>query len=511
MSGSNIFARALISATALTFSGQAIAGDPYFGPRPALIVNQGDVVDVDVTPVDPDGDPMTVTATGLPPGMTLETTTQNWIVDTIPVSGGVASPISIVAAPNGDLIVGEDLSGLISRITPNSGAKQVLNPGVTLSKPFGLALTATGAVLVGRGHTTNNQIYKVENGQTTVIAGSTQGVTDGASLQAQFVEVGGLSVLPDGTVLVAQQLSSDPLRLISPAGQVSTPRGAFGASARPQYTGIAATPTGKFRISTHKKTVIEVDPDNGFSETLIAGVTNQGGFVDGPLGTGLLAENYGIAVDPAGRTFVSEIKSIRMIDIDGTMTTIAGGPNSYGYADGSGSAVKLKYASGIVSPQVGLVYFADSANNKIRRMREFASEWAITGQYSGHNCGGSYQVLVTATDTNGDSATSSVNMTIPSQGPGCGPPPGGPSGTSTTGSGGSGSTGTGTGTGTGTVTPGATISRPSATPSGTGAVIPRPGVARPISRDAVRVQPEAQTSTDEAREPEDKAVAKPPR
>lgn len=52
--------------------------------------------------------------------------------------------------------------------------------------------------------------------------------------------------------------------------------------------------------------------------------------------------------------------------------------------------------------------------------------WHITGAYSGSNCGGNYTIMITATDSNGVSASTSVNMSIPSQGPGCGGPPGGP-------------------------------------------------------------------------------------
>ncbi|MEP0189220.1 MAG: hypothetical protein ABJP70_03935 [Erythrobacter sp.] len=417
----------LAAATALSLPATAVAGDPYFAPRPALIVNQSDSVDVDVTPVDPDGDPMTVTATGLPPGMALEVTTQNWVVDTVSVNGGVVSPLAMVAAPNGDLVVSEEWPGIISRIDPSTGSKTVLNPGTVLSFARGLAMTSSSAVLVGQKHPSFNRISKLENGQITAVAGTGTGQHDGPAAQAKFDGLAALAVSQDGSVFVTQD-SFVQLRLLDTAGQVSSPSGPLSGNARPRVTGLVVAPNGKLIISTNRKTVIEVDPANGYAQTTIAGALNQAGYVDGPLGTNRLDASNGLAIDPSGRTFVSEVKSIRMIDTDGTMTTIAGGPNNYGYADGTGSAVKLNYASGIASPQIGLVYFADGGNNKIRRMREFASEWAITGQYSGGNCGGSYQVLVTATDDNGDSATTSVNIKIPSQGPGCGPPPGGPPG-----------------------------------------------------------------------------------
>jgi sugar lactone lactonase YvrE len=59
--------------------------------------------------------------------------------------------------------------------------------------------------------------------------------------------------------------------------------------------------------------------------------------------------------------------SIRTIAPDGTVTTLAGGPED-GYADGSGKEARFKGAMGLAVDAKGNVFVADSGNRRIRKI-----------------------------------------------------------------------------------------------------------------------------------------------
>jgi sugar lactone lactonase YvrE len=89
-------------------------------------------------------------------------------------------------------------------------------------------------------------------------------------------------------------------------------------------------------------------------------------------GTGTAARlSYpsGIAADGSGNLYVAQTSNdrIRKIAIaTGEVTTLAG--STYGYADGTGTAAQFNYPFSIAADRSGNLYVADTYNNRIRKI-----------------------------------------------------------------------------------------------------------------------------------------------
>lgn len=164
---------------------------------------------------------------------------------------------------------------------------------------------------------TSGTIKKV---QVSTLAGSTYGPADGLGTLAQFDKPCGVAVDAQGNVYVADAWNHK-IRKITPEGMVST----------------------------------------------LAG--SKRGFADGPRNTAQFYEPYGVAVDSQGYIYVADgigNHKIRKITPDGVVSTLAG--STQGYADGPGNAAQFDTPFGIAVDTQGIVYVADSKNNKIRKI-----------------------------------------------------------------------------------------------------------------------------------------------
>jgi hypothetical protein len=71
---------------------------------------------------------------------------------------------------------------------------------------------------------------------------------------------------------------------------------------------------------------------------------------------------------PKGELYLTDNgTSVRKIAPDGTVTTIAGGPDG-GFADGAGKEAKFKHASGVTCDAEGNLFVAENGNLRIRKI-----------------------------------------------------------------------------------------------------------------------------------------------
>lgn len=111
--------------------------------------------------------------------------------------------------------------------------------------------------------------------------------------------------------------------------------------------------------------------------TTIAGVDAMGN------PTAFLKAPRGIAIDSLGNVFVSntEQDNIKVINVDGLLSTFAGGSRSF--RDGKGAAAAFFSPQNIAADTYGNIYVADSFNKSIRKITPDATVSTIyTGVYS---------------------------------------------------------------------------------------------------------------------------------
>ncbi|MBA2339929.1 MAG: SMP-30/gluconolactonase/LRE family protein, partial [Pyrinomonadaceae bacterium] len=145
-------------------------------------------------------------------------------------------------------------------------------------------------------------------------------------------------------------------------------------------SGLALAPDGTLVIAdTGSHTIKRFDPRNN-SITIIAGRENLHGFIDGTGDAARFNAPVGVAVAKDNRIYVADTynDSIRVIDQQNGVTTLAGGEQ--GYADAAnGADAQFNTPCGIsIAPDSALI-IADTGNNRLRRVEAGGRVTTIAG------------------------------------------------------------------------------------------------------------------------------------
>lgn len=103
--------------------------------------------------------------------------------------------------------------------------------------------------------------------------------------------------------------------------------------------------------------------------TTLAGSSTQAGSIDGQGLNARFNNPQGIAVDQSGNVYVADSNTIRKINPQGNVTTLAGsltGPGSY--LDGTGTAARFSNTWGLTMGFDGFLYVGDHYNYRIRKV-----------------------------------------------------------------------------------------------------------------------------------------------
>jgi sugar lactone lactonase YvrE len=104
------------------------------------------------------------------------------------------------------------------------------------------------------------------------------------------------------------------------------------------------------------------------------------GFADGAGSAAALNTPSGLAMDRSGNLYVADTgnHAIRKIAADGTVTTLAGNGKP-GFADGRGAAAQFNGPVGVAVDDAGIVYVADTYNDRIRRIAPDGTVSTVAG------------------------------------------------------------------------------------------------------------------------------------
>jgi sugar lactone lactonase YvrE len=173
------------------------------------------------------------------------------------------------------------------------------------------------------------------------------------------------------------------------AGLALTTGSADGTNSAARFNipqGIAVDPAGNvFVADTGNATIRKLTPvGTNWVTSTIAGLAGPPGSADGTNNAARFAVGGGeLAMDTAGALYFADWanNTIRKIAPAGTnwvTTTIAGLPGVAGHADGTNSAARFYNPNGVAVDGAGVVYVADSGNNGIRSIVPAGIDWVTT-------------------------------------------------------------------------------------------------------------------------------------
>ena len=187
----------------------------------------------------------------------------------------------------------------------------------------------------------------------------------------------------------AQSIYSTPYAFTTIAGMAGNAGPADGTNSAAQFywpTGIAEDTQGNlYVVDRYENTIRKLTPaGTNWVVTTIAGTARgQSPDVDGTNGAAVFDDPVGIAVDTLGNLYVGEnngstLRKIRPVGTNWVVTTIAGQPENYNFADGTNSAALFNGPQNLMVDTNGNLYVADSYNSVIRKATPVGTNWVVT-------------------------------------------------------------------------------------------------------------------------------------
>jgi streptogramin lyase len=263
-------------------------------------------------------------------------------------------------------------------------------PSARFNVPEGIVADASGNMYVAeRGGSTIRKI--TPQAVVTTLAGSAgeTGSLDGVGAGARFNGPTRLDVDRNGNVYVADAGNST-IRRVSPEGVVTTLAGqagvcgnADGAAASAQFCspqGIVLDRNGNiFVADTQNHTVRRIDVNGNVST--VAGSAGVCGSTDGRGGSARLCEPRDLTLDAGGNLYVADTanSTIRRISPAGDVSTFAGSADQCDAADGNGASARFCRPESVTIDTAGNLYVADTGNATIRQITPRGAVTTVAG------------------------------------------------------------------------------------------------------------------------------------
>ena len=264
----------------------------------------------------------------------------------------------------------------LAGLAGTAGSTDGTGTAARFNNPSGLAVDVAGNVYVS--DTNNHTIRKITAaGVVTTFAGvaGSPGNNDGPGTGAQFKYPHGLAVDTNNNVYVADT-NNHLIRKINSARVVSTLAGTAGTHGSTDATGISAQ--FYFPNAVAVDALFNVYVADQFNHTIrkitsagltitLAGLAETSGSLDLTGSEARFNNPSGIAIDGSGNLYVTDTvnETIRKMTPAGNVTTLGSVAGLTGSVNGRGMNARFNAPYGIASTSTGLLYVADSNNNRI--------------------------------------------------------------------------------------------------------------------------------------------------
>ena len=319
-----------------------------------------------------------------------------------------ALPLMIPSATTfdvqGNLYFAETGNHVVRKVTPGGIITTVAGNGVQgftgdnglaaaaeLDSPAGLALDAAGDLYIADSHNQRVREVTAATGIITTIAGT--GIAgfsgDGGVPTAAWLDLPtALALDAAGNLYIADTGNHRVRRIAAATGLITTVAGngvegyaGDGGAATAAYldspNGLALDAVGNLYIAdTHNGRVREVSAVTGMIST-VAGTGVAGGNVqmfggdNGAATAASLALPRGLTMDAAGNLYFADSANhrIRRISTTGVITTVAGqGTEAFAGDNAAAVAANLDSPQSVAVSPVGLVTLADTGNERVRQL-----------------------------------------------------------------------------------------------------------------------------------------------
>ncbi len=287
-------------------------------------------------------------------------------------------PYTIAASPNGDVYVagsGDSIRRISgSTITTFTGAPNPMGTvdgtgaAARFTNPEFVLADSSGNVYVTTGGACLRMVTPA--GVVTTVAGSCflAGLTNATGTAARFRFLHGMRFGPGGNLYLVDTGGggNNAIRMMTPAGVVTTwASGATLSGARD----IVFDAAGNAFVTDN--TGHQIRRIDGVTKAITTFAGNgTAGDTDATGTSARFREPWGLAIDGSGSLYVSERQGyrIRKVTTPGAVVTRIAGTNSAGCIDSTGSFARFSILGGIAFGPSGDLFIAEDWNSKIRKL-----------------------------------------------------------------------------------------------------------------------------------------------